>query len=84
MPTISEKELSGDVEVTPCTECGQFEGAIWLCGEGYICEKCFADLSGMPEEDLFLPKRPLLDFELPAGAKAKAKAKLMKKRGNVG
>ena len=31
-----------------------------------------------------LPTRPKLDFEIPSGAKAKAKAKLMKERGEVG
>jgi len=79
MPTINESELSGGQAADLCSQCNEFEGAIFLCGEGMICETCFADLAGIPEEELFIPARPLLDFEIPVDARARAKAKLMRK-----
>lgn len=83
MPTISETELSNDSEYPLCSECNESEGAIWLCGEGHLCEGCFASLAGIEEASLFNPdeERAVLDFELPAEYKARAKAKLMHQRG---
>ena len=81
MPTISESELSGEWEAQSCTECPDFEGSIWLCGEGYICERCFARLADVDEEELFTEEDPLLAFEVPAEYTARAKARLMHQRG---
>jgi hypothetical protein len=73
MPTISESELKW--HATPCFACGQNEGAIWLCGEGMICEKCFSEEAGIPEEDAFV-----LEDELPQEARDAAKRSLAAKR----
>lgn len=84
MPTISEQELNGgEDQYDLCSECREFEGSIWLCGEGYICEGCFTDLADIKEEDLYneAEDRPLLDFEVPKEHTARVKAKLMYKRG---
>lgn len=48
---ISEAELSRD-EANACTNCPDYEGAIWLCGEGYLCERCFAVLADLEEEKI--------------------------------
>lgn len=79
MPTISESELSQD-EPEACFVCGEFEGAIWLCGEGLICESDFAKLAEIDEESLFIEDRLLLDFEVPKEYTARAKAKLMNQK----
>jgi hypothetical protein len=83
MPTISEEELKGD-QGSPCTQCDEYEGAIFLCGEGYLCERCFAALAGIEEEELFEDDVPLLDFEIDAKHKARVKSKLMLVRGEDG
>lgn len=81
MPTIKESELS--VEEFPlCFECNEFEGAIYICGSGTLCERCFADLAGVTEEDLFETDEAssMVDFQVSIEAKTKAKAKLMHER----
>ena len=83
MPVISESELVEEWEGQPCSECPDFEGAIWLCGEGYLCERCFARLAGIDEEELFTSERPLLDFEVPKEHTARVKAKLMYERDHA-
>ena len=75
MPTIEETELDGQ-EVSLCTNCGDFEGAIFLCGEGYLCEQCFSKLAEIEEEDLFDESVPLLEYEIPQEQIEKAKANL--------
>lgn len=80
MPTISESELAQEWDAVPCAQCDEFEGAIWLCGEGMICERCFAKLAGITEEDLFDAEEPTADFEVPQEYTARAKANLMKQR----
>lgn len=49
--TITEEELGID-EGNACTNCTDYEGAIWLCGEGYLCERCFAQMANLDEESL--------------------------------
>lgn len=78
MPTISESELES--EHSDCINCNEFEGAIWLCGEGMICERCFSKLADIEEQDLFNEDVTELDFEVPVEIKSKAKAKLMYER----
>jgi hypothetical protein len=80
MPTISESELTEQWESQPCVECPDYEGAIWLCGEGYLCERCFAKLAGIVEEDLFVNDKPILDFDVPKEYTARVKANLMHRR----
>lgn len=76
MPTIKESELVGR-EGEPCGYCTDYEGAIWLCGEGYLCERCFATLAGIEEQDLFKDDVPLLDYEVPMEHKTNVRTKLM-------
>lgn len=52
MPEVREQDVSA-VEDFPCSHCETFSGAIWLCGEGMLCESCFSSLAGIPEEDAF-------------------------------
>lgn len=80
MPEITEAELSEGWEKQSCTQCPDFEGAIWLCGEGMICERCFAKLAGIDESELFKDDDPILDFEVPKEYTARAQANLMMQR----
>lgn len=57
MPTISENEMNDGV-LASCVECQQHEGSIFLCGEGYLCESCYAKAAGIPEEAAFEPPQP--------------------------
>jgi len=53
MTTINETELdtqsNGD-----CTQCYKNDGDIYLCGEGYICTECFAELADIDESEAFI------------------------------
>lgn len=80
MPTIKETELEGQ-EGIPCTNCPDYEGAIFLCGEGYLCERCFAQLADIDEDELFAEDVPLDEFRVPDEQKAKVKASLTLLRG---
>lgn len=50
---VPEEELSDHDYFEACFLCGELIGSIYLCGEGYICESCFAEAAGIPEEDAF-------------------------------
>lgn len=52
MPTVSESDLIPE-DVSLCSDCGVNEGAIWLCGEGALCESCFSDAAGIEEAQAF-------------------------------
>lgn len=80
MPTIKETELETQ-EATSCSNCDEYEGAIWLCGEGMLCERCFSVLAEIEEEDLLAEDVSLAEFEVPAEQKQKALANLTLLRG---
>lgn len=71
MPTVSESDLIPE-PVTSCSDCNENEGAIWLCGEGMLCELCFARAAGIDE---------VAAFDTPDDdTRAKAKAGLTARR----
>lgn len=78
MPTVNESELVGEGD--SCTQCPDYEGAIWLCGEGFLCERCFAQLADIPEEELFSDEEPLVELQIPREHTEKAKTQLMYRR----
>lgn len=83
MPTIKETELDSQ-QTYPCSYCPDYEGAIWLCGEGYLCERCFAVLAEIDEDNLFDDSIPLDEFVIPEEQKAKARGNLhLLKRDDV-
>jgi len=51
MPTMKESEMSHEVDY--CTLCGEYAGDIFLCGEGMICTRCFAEEAGLDESEVF-------------------------------
>lgn len=79
MPTVSERDLAGEPQA--CIQCPDYEGAIWLCGEGFVCERCFSALAGIDESELFDDDVALLDYEVPAEPKARVKTNLEKEHG---
>lgn len=81
MPTINEGELAGSPP-PDCTQCDEFEGSIWLCGEGYLCERCFSKLAGIEESEIYSAE-PGLDFDIQPEHTAKVKASLMNSRESV-
>lgn len=82
MSTISEAEISGDDLVNSCVQCPDYEGAIYLCGEGFICERCFAEMAGIDESELFINDDPLQAFDIPQKHTARVKANLLHQKGS--
>ena len=81
MPVIEESELSQG-EPPICFMCNEFEAFLFLCGEGSICETCFAKLAEIPEESIFSNEEPVLDFQVSKKLSDKAKSKLAYQRGS--
>ena len=53
MATIKETDLEDNQYNGLCGTCDENEGAIWLCGEGYLCTECFAKMSDIEEAEAF-------------------------------
>lgn len=62
MPTISESEFDSPEPVT-CFHCQQFDGDVYICGEGFLCTSCFAKMAGI-EESLAFDEKALANSEL--------------------
>lgn len=72
MATISESDLSKDSLVYPCSLCEEYDGDLWLCGEGAVCARCFANAAGLPLSEVLSLE------EQTEEARKRAKANLLK------
>jgi hypothetical protein len=46
MAPVDEGQASNTL-VNACSVCGEEEGYVWLCGEGYVCGSCVAEAAGI-------------------------------------